>query len=308
MKKLKIVFIGTPDMAIICLDNLLKNNFDIVGVVPPLRDNLSYNLFKNFVLDRRLNLLEFKNSPNEKEYIEKIKSLNADIGVVCSYNTKLSLDFLKTTKLGYINCHPSMLPDYRGGMPYFHIIKNNEKKSGITLHLMDENFDTGDIVFQKDFEIEKFETMGTLFNKTNFLIANALTETLKKIETTEKLEKYPQNKTLKYKKAPVVNGNFKINWNNDINEIDALIRACNPFYTAYCYFREAEIKIIKAHKIFKKHNFLFGEIAKSSKNEILVAARNGMISLDVVQMGTWGVFMAEDFCNIFKPMTGEILK
>ena len=308
MDKLKIIFVGTPDMAIICLDNLLKNNFDIVGVVPPLKDNISYRAFKNFSLDKKLNFLEFENSPNEEKFIEKIKSINADIGVVCSYNIKLSSDFLKTTKQGFINCHPSLLPDYRGGMPYFHIIKNNEKKSGITLHFMDENFDTGDIIYQESFEISPFETMGTLFNKTNFMISDALCKTLKNIENNEKIERISQNKTTKFKKAPIVNGYFKINWNSTIDDIDALIRACNPFYTVYCYFRGAEMKIIKAHKIFKNHNHQYGEIIKTSKKEILIAAPLGYISLDVVQVGTWGVFVAEDFCSIFKPLVGEILK
>ncbi len=308
MEKLKIIFVGTPDMAIVCLDNLIKNNFNIVGVVPPLKDNLSYHAFKNFTLEKKLNFLEFENSPNEEKFIEKIKSLNADIGVVCSYSVKLSLEFLKTTKKGFINCHPSLLPDYRGGMPYFHIIKNNEKRTGITLHFMDENFDTGDIIYQKSFETTPFETMGTLFNKTNFMISDALLETLKNIEENKKIEKIPQNKTTKHKKAPVVNGYFKINWSYSIDEIDSLIRACNPFYSAYCYFRGAEMKIIKAHKISKKHNRPFGEIVKASKKEILIAAPLGYISLDVVQIGTWGVFVVEDFYNTFKPLVGEILK
>ena len=119
MKKLKIIFVGTPDMALICLDGLVRNNFEIAAVVPPRKDHVTYNLFKSFVNDKKLNLLEFNDSPNEKEYIEKLKELNADIGVVWSYNIKLSSVFLKTTKMGYINCHPSLLPDYRGGMPYF---------------------------------------------------------------------------------------------------------------------------------------------------------------------------------------------
>jgi methionyl-tRNA formyltransferase len=122
MEKLKIVFVGIPDMALVCLANLVAKGFNIVGVVPPKKTNETYDFFKEFVLKNNLNLIDFEDSPNEQNYIQKLKELNADIGVVCSYNTLLSSDFLKTAKMGYINCHPSLLPEYRGGAPYFHII------------------------------------------------------------------------------------------------------------------------------------------------------------------------------------------
>ena len=123
-KKLKVVFVGMPDMALVCLSNLLENDFDIVAIVPPKKTHETYQYFRDFCAFRNLNLLDYENTCNDKEYIEKIKELNADIGVVCSFNYKLSPDFLATTKLGYINCHPSILPQYRGAAPYFHIIKN----------------------------------------------------------------------------------------------------------------------------------------------------------------------------------------
>ena len=88
-KKLKIIFVGIPDMALVCLSNLLDKGFDIAAVVPPMRNNDTYKFFREFVLNKNLNFLEFENSPNEKEYIEKLKALDADIGVVCCYNNLL---------------------------------------------------------------------------------------------------------------------------------------------------------------------------------------------------------------------------
>ena len=305
--KIKIIFVGIPDMAMVCLQELLEKKFNIVGVIPPKKTHETYSYFKSYVLEKGLNLIDFNNSPNEKECIEKIKNLQADIGVVCSYNSKLSSDFLTTTKLGYINCHPSKLPEYRGGMPYFHIIKNNEKKSAITLHFMDENFDTGNIILQKDFNLTPYETMGSLFNRTTFMISEALVEVLDKLQKEKRLESFAQDKIHSFKTAPKTNGYFKINWAKDIYELDALIRACNPFYCAYCYFRGVNFKIIKAEPIEKKHNFNFGQIIKSSKDELLIAAKNGLLSLKVVQIGTWGIFCPNDFYLTFKPTETEIL-
>jgi len=186
-KKLKVVFVGIPDMAIICLDNLLRSKFNIVAVVPPKKTHETYSFFKQFVQDRGLKLVEFENSPNDYDCISQLQDLNADIGVVASYNSKFSSEFLKTTKMGYINSHPSLLPKYRGACPYFHIINDGEKESGITLHLMDENFDTGDIVYQEKFELLPNETMGTLFNRTNYMISDALIRVLSEIEKNNKI-------------------------------------------------------------------------------------------------------------------------
>lgn len=305
--KLKIVFVGMPDMALICLSNLIEAGFDIVGVVPPKKNHETYQYFKQFVEFKGLNFLDFDKSCNEESYIQKIKELSADIGVVCSYNYKLSTDFLKTTKMGYINSHPSMLPKYRGAAPYFHIINNGEEKSGITLHFMDKNFDTGDIIYQKEFDLLKNETMGSLFNRTNYLISDGLIEILKRIENGEKIKRLSQDKDGCYIDAPRVDGNFRINWNKNIDEIERLVRASNPFYNAFSFFRGVNLKVIKSSTIKKEHNLPFGSIALANEKEILISVKGGFISLEIFQLGTWGIMTPKEFYAMFNPKTGEVL-
>ena len=306
-EKLKVIFVGMPDMALVCLSELLENEFNIVAIVPPKKNHETYKYFKEFCTFRNLNIIDYENSCNDIEYIEKIKELNADIGVVCSFNYKLSKDFIATTKLGYINCHPSMLPDYRGAAPYFHVVKNNEKKSGITLHFMDETFDTGDIVYQEEFDILPFETMRTLFNRTNFMLSNALVKTLNEIQKNGNIKRIPQDKMGCFKEAPKVDGNFRIRWNNSIFEIESLIRACNPFYNAFTFFRGVNLKVIKASIIEKEHDLKFGQIALADDKNFLIAAKGGYLAIEVLQVGTWGIFNTTDFYYTFSPKTGEFL-
>ena len=307
MDKLKIIFVGIPDMAIICLDNLLAKKFDIIAVVPPKKNHETYDYFKSFVTAKGLNLIEFENSPNDKDCLDKISKLNTDIGVVCSYNYLLSQDFLNTTKMGYINCHPSLLPDYRGANPYFHIINNGEKISGITLHFMDKTFDTGDIIYQENFEILPFETMGTLFNRTTYMISDALIKVLTSIQNGDEIKRIPQ-KTGDFKKALKVDGNFRIRWKtNSVLEIERLIRACNPFYNAYADFRATRFKIVKASIVEQKHNFELGRIIKADENSFMVAAKDGAVCVEVAQIGTWGYFTPRDLYYTFSPKTNEYL-
>ena len=307
-KKLKVVFVGTPDMAPICLERLLERDFNIVCVVPPKKSHETYSFFKGFVEYKNVKLEDFEKDVNEKSFVEKIKSYGADIGVVCSYDLKLKKEFLATTRLGYLNCHPSMLPNYRGAMPYFHIIKNGEKKSAVTIHFVDENFDTGDIVSQKEFELLPWETTGTLFSRTNYMLADMLCDTLDELEKSGEVKRIKQ-KEGDYIKAPKVEHTVKINWSKTIYEIDSLIRACNPFFDAVTIFRNVDMKILKATPIeHRNHGLKTGTIARSSANGILVAACDGYISLDMVNMGNWGNFGAKEFFYTFSPKEKEVLE
>ena len=260
-KKLKIIFVGIPDMALVCLANLVQKKFNIVGVVPPERTHNAYEYFEEYVKQYNLNFIPVDKTPNDKKVIKKIKALKADIGVVCSYNQRLSKEFLSSTKMGYINCHPSLLPYYRGAAPYFHIVNNGEKFSGVTLHFMDETFDTGDIIYQERFDVTPFETMGSIFNRTTYMLSDGLIEVLGKIEKGKEVKRIPQPKDKKFIEAPKVDGNFRLRWNTySVFELERLIRACNPFYNAFSFFRGVNLKVIKAKAIEKKHKLNFGQI------------------------------------------------
>ena len=150
--------------------------------------------------------------------------------------------------------------------------------------------------------------MGTIFNRTNFMISDALIKVLKEIEENNDIKRIPQEKEGKFAEAPKVDGNFRIRWNtSSVFEIEQLIRACNPFYNAFTFFRGVNIKIIKATAFEKEHDLKFGQIALSNQNNIVVAGRGGYLSLDIVQIGTWGILNPHDFYYIFSPKIDEIL-
>ena len=178
--KKRVLFVGMPDMAIICLTKLIEAGINIVGVVPPHPQEQTFELMCSFASSLKLPIITYENRLDEIDFLHKVRQLNADIAVVCSYGKKFPPEFLKTVKDGFVNCHPSLLPEYRGANPYSHVIINNETQTGVTLHFMDENFDTGNIIAQTKVKIEPNETMGTLFNKMNFFCADFLIEFLSK--------------------------------------------------------------------------------------------------------------------------------
>jgi methionyl-tRNA formyltransferase len=117
-------------MAYIGLDGLLMAGVNIVGVLGPKKDHNMYSDFKNFTLSRGLNYIDY-DELNEPQLIETIQRLDVDAAVVCSFNYKIPKVLLNSTKDGFINVHPSLLPKYRGGNPYSRVIMNGEAETGV---------------------------------------------------------------------------------------------------------------------------------------------------------------------------------
>lgn len=301
--KKKIIFVGMPDMATVCLNKLATEGLQVVAVIPPHRSNTSSVVIKTFAQSLGVEVFEFDESPNEPVFVEKIKALEADVGVVCSYDKLLSKEFLQTTKEGYINCHPSLLPEYRGANPYHHIILNGEVKTGVTLHFMDETFDTGEIVSQKELALSDRETMGTLFNHSNFAFAEELVYVLKEYEKTGHIPRTPQPQGL-FKTAPKVKGEILMDFNQPAEVLDRLVRSCNPFYNCGTIFRGTSIRIITADYTIEPHTKTPSHIEKHN-NRLAITTKDGYIYPKVVQIGSWGIFDIGEFIQKFNPQPGE---
>ena len=242
--KKRILFVGIPDMAYIGLDGLLMAGVNIVGVLGPKKDHSMFNDFKNFAIARGLNYIDY-DELDEPQLIEKVKALDVDAAVVCSFNYKVPKVLLEATKDGFINVHPSMLPKYRGGNPYSRVIMNGETETGVTIHFMDEGFDTGDIIAQKAYHIHSKATMGTLFNELNVIGIELLLHVLQLYET-QPLTRIPQPKGDFVSGKGLDARDIFINYNKSAEEIERFIRALNPFIIAGTTFRGNLMKIMKA--------------------------------------------------------------
>ncbi len=306
--KKKILFVGMPDMALVCLNKLVSNGINIVGVIPPKKTEPTCKLMTDTAQALGLNVIDYNISLNDKGFLQKIKNLDADIGVVASFNEKLPSELLKLTKDGFINLHPSKLPDYRGGNPYSHVIMNAEEMSAITLHFMDENFDTGDIISQYKFNLDLNETMGTLFYRTNHMCASMLFEALDYYETKE-FPRTPQPKYGDFKKAETLSfekKNIYIDWNKSAEEIERFIRALNPFIGAITCYKGTILRINSAYVIEKNHKIEPGTII-DTKSSFKVACGKDILEIDSVQFGGFFISSGRDFIERINPKKGEVL-
>ena len=306
--KKRILFVGIPDMAYIGLDGLLMSGVNIVGVLGPKKDHNMYYDFKTFVQSRRLNYIDY-DELDEPQLIEAVRALNVDAAVACSFNYKIPRILLESTKDGFINVHPSMLPKYRGGNPYSRVLINGETETGVTIHFMDESFDTGDIIAQKPYHIHSKATMGTIFNELNVLGIELLLQVLRAYE----------NQPLPRIKQPV--GDFVsgkglsekelfINYNRTAEEIERFVRALNPFILASTTFRGNMMKIMKVEVASDAFCVPHpaGTVAKIEDDKFFIATSKGLVVPTVMQFGSFFMGDSKDFIRIVNPKIGEEFK
>lgn len=292
-------------MAYICLDGLLAGGVNIVGVMGAKKTHATYQNFKNFVKQRNLNYIEWDDLKSP-EFLEYIKSLNIDVAVVASFNYKIPTELMNVTKDGFINVHPSLLPKYRGGNPYSSVIIDGETKTGVTIHFMDDGFDTGDIITQRKVEISPCETMGTLFNRLNLLGMQLLLEVLAVYEKKE-LPRYKQPKGEFVLGKSIKDADLFIDYRKSAVEIERFIRALNPFLNASTSFRGNILKIFSAqYEDGNSARFPVGSIAKIENDKIYIATMKGFLCPTVIQFGSFFVGNSKDFIKILAPKIGEV--
>lgn len=306
--KKRILFVGIPDMAYIGLDGLLMAGVNIVGVLGPKKDHSMFHDFRNFVLARGLNYIDY-DELNEPQLIEKVQKLDVDAAVVCSFNYKIPRVLMNATRDGFINVHPSMLPKYRGGNPYSRVIMNGETETGVTIHFMDEGFDTGDIIAQKAYHIHSKATMGTIFNELNVLGIELLLQVLQAYEA-EELPRIPQPRGDFISGKGLADGEIFINYNRSAEEIERFIRALNPFILASTTFRGNMMKIMKAEVASDAFCIPHpaGTVAKIEDDKFFIATSKGLIVPTVLQFGSFFIGDSKDFIRIVNPKIGEEFK
>lgn len=308
---MKIVFWGVPDAGILCLNALVQKGKNITAVVPPVPSHPAHKLMLDLSNQYNIPCLFFNNSPKEEKFIDAFKKLKPDVAIVFSFDHRLPQELLNIPSLGFINYHPSLLPDYRGGNPFFHVIANNEEKTGVTLHYMNNNFDTGDIIAQWETVIAPDETMGTLFDRLNIQGVKMVIDIVENLEKGETLERIPQPEKGNYKLAPIVHpekGETLINWTKDAASIERFVRALNPYFGALTCFRGCFIKFWNGYynPDFKNHGYTPGTVLQVSREGISIVTGNGLFFPTCVQIGNFVITDIRDFINRTSIQAGEL--
>ena len=291
MEKLKIVFMGTPEFAVGILDAILKNNYDVVGVItaadkPAGRgQKIKYSAIKEYALANNLNLLQPTNLKDEA-FLSELKALNANLQVVVAFRM-LPKVVWEMPKFGTFNLHASLLPNYRGAAPINWAIINGETKTGVTTFFIDDKIDTGAMILSSEIEITENENAGKLHDRLKDLGCITVVDTLKLIESGTVSTIVQQENTDINTAYKLDKDNCKIDWTKSGIEIHNLIRGLSPYPASWCYFHEKDqewnVKIYEAHYIEEEHSVDVGNII-TTKKELKVAVKDGFVQIKSLQM------------------------
>ena len=251
---LNIVFMGTPDFAKESLKAIYEAGYNILAVVtnPDKPKGRGMKLIpspvKEYALEKNLKIYQPLKVRNNIEFLDEIKNLKPDVICVVAYGKILPKELLDIPRLGCINVHGSLLPQYRGAAPIQWAVLNGDKETGITTMYMDVGMDTGDMILKEKVKIGENETTGELWDRLSKIGANLLVKTLKQIEDgTAPREKQGENFTL----APMLSKEMaKINWDEmDAIKIKNLVRGLNPIMGAYSNLDGKKVKFWKVNVV-----------------------------------------------------------
>ncbi len=247
---MKILFMGTPDFAVPCLEILIKGGHDVCGAVtqPDKPKGRGHKLVpppvKAFAQENNIPVYQ-PESLKENALLPILEELSPELIVVVAYGKILPEYILNFPRYGCINVHASLLPRYRGAAPIQWCVINGETETGVTTMYMEKGLDTGDMIHKSVTKIDENETYGELHDRLSVMGAELLTKTVAAIESGTAPRETQNDELSNY--APMISRETGcIDWNKSAKEIVNQIRGCNPYPMAYTMYNDEVLKIISA--------------------------------------------------------------
>lgn len=305
----KIVFMGTPEIAVPSLKALVENGFDIPLVITQLDkpkgrgQAVQYPPVKEYALTAGLEVYQPEKIKNNTEVMEKLKSISPDFFAVVAYGKILPQDVLDIPKIAPVNVHFSLLPKYRGPAPVNWAIMNGDEETGVDTMLMDAGMDTGDILLTAKTPILK-KNAGELADELAVTGAELLIKTLNDFESITPVKQDDDKAT----KAPMMNKDMGlIDWAQDASQIERMIRAFTPWPASYSMLDSKKVKIFKSDVVESNHNAAAGTVINIEKESFTVACGNNALKILELQLEGKKRMDTKSFLAGYKLEKGSLL-
>jgi methionyl-tRNA formyltransferase len=295
----KIVIFGHGHITKICIRKFLELGNEVLLCCP--KEKLG--LFNSYKLSKLDIDFEIYSDFNDEHLIKRIIDFAPDYIYSIIFSYKLPNKVIQLAKIMALNIHPSLLPEYRGSNPFFWVVRKGEKISGITVHKLTQEWDSGPIIYQKKFPLSEFETIGTYATRVEFYCGYVI-EDLQKLMANEKFKAVPQTGSPYYPKVKYKD--VIVDWASTAKEIELLIRACNPWPGALTYYRNLMLRILEVswspHSAGKP-----GEISIIDGN-LYVSASDYMLKINIIESPKEGIFSGLRFASFCTTRSGEMFQ
>ena len=322
-KKTRIVYMGTPEFAVAPLDELIKNGYNVVGVVT-VADKASgrglkvnESAVKKYAVEHNIPVLQ-PLSLKDPEFLEALKAWKADLFVVVAFRM-LPKVVWEMPKLGTFNLHAALLPQYRGAAPINWAVINGDKTTGVTTFMIDDGMDTGGIMYRYDCHIEPDETVGEVHDKLMELGSKLVVNTVEAIiENNVELrvqKSFIQGSEILRPAPKLTRELCHIDWNGKTSDIYNLIRGLSPYPAAFTELTKDEkalqMKIYRTLKITGeeyeamlaangKESAVPGTVLSDGKTYLAIATADGALSVTELQLAGKKKMAVKDFLIGFR--------
>ncbi len=282
---MRVVFMGTPDIAATCLKRILADGFQVVGVYtqPDRPKNRGMKLFpspvKEVALAHNLPVFQPENFRDE-ETVRQLAELKPDVVAVVAYGRILPQKVLDVAPLGFINIHASLLPRYRGSAPYQWAVLDGLKETGVSAMYLCREMDAGDVIDVAKTPIDPNETAGMLLDRLAILGAELLSNTLSKVERGE-AKGIPQEEAL-VSYAPMLDKSMcPIDFTKTAQQVHNQVRGLHPWPVATTCLGGKNMKIHET--VLAEGKGQPGQILGLTKTGLVIACGEGAVEIRSVQ-------------------------
>ena len=331
-KKTRIVYMGTPEFAVAPLDALIKEGYNIVGVVT-VADKASgrglkvnESAVKKYAVEHNIPVLQ-PISLKDPEFLDALKAWKADLFVVVAFRM-LPKVVWEIPKLGTFNLHAALLPQYRGAAPINWAVINGEKTTGVTTFMIDEGMDTGGIMYRYDCKIGPDETVGEVHDKLmemgSTLVVNTVEALIENNVEFRPQKSFIQGSEILHPAPKITRELCHIDWNGKTKHVYNLIRGLSPYPAAFTELvkedKTIQLKIFKAAKIEGEaytsmlaqngmESAAPGTVLSDGKTYLAFATADGAIGVNELQISGKKRMAVKDFLIGFRePQTYSTTK
>ena len=296
---MKVVFFGNPFFASKCLEILtnFKNvSLELVVTNPDKKMGRGLKLrstsVKEFSVKKNIKICEVDNLHCDK-FISRLEKINADLFIVIAYKILPSSIFL-LPRLGTVNLHASLLPQYRGSSPIQYSLINGDKKTGLTTFFINKKIDAGDIIYQEEIPVSEkinyIELSTKMIDKSYSILYNTINIIENNTNPVIINNNHQSSLAPKIKK-----GDYLIDWNTAAVNVHNKIRAL-VYKGAYSFLNKKRVKFFNTSYLRKAHNFPIGSF-KLFERQLLIACKNGFLLSEKVLIEGSRKIKAVDFYN-----------
>lgn len=307
---MKLVFMGTPDFAVPCLQSLLDAGHEVCAVYTqpdkPVgrKQILTPPPVKSLALEHNIPVYQ-PTTFRDEAVVQELAAMEPELIVVVAYGKILPKAVLDIPPLGCVNVHASLLPKYRGAAPIQWSVLNGDPVTGVTTMYMGEGLDTGDMLLKVETKIDPDETSGELFDRLAAMGASLIVETVAGLKEG-KIEREPQDEALSTHTSKIDKSLCPVDWSGTAQHIHNQVRGLSPWPVATTTFHGKTLKIHKTGRCGETLSGAAGEIIARDGKYYVVCGEGTLELLEVQYEGSKRM-AAADFFRGHPAQAGETL-